>query len=425
MAFSATGACAQSPATDGRPLDLTGLWKRNDGGAVRITQEGKRVKAVHVEVSQELRDVADFHPGDTHFLAELEGHSLKGKMNSHLDVSVRSKCPANWKSWVDMDFTVSPDGKEMTGRWKWHHVNVTASGCVVDREEWLPRTYTRVLQGATAAPGRLSVAAPGQQLMPLQLELIFDASGSMWEKVQGQTKISAAKQAIAQIIQSLPDSMQVALRVYGHRTAPGKPGACQDSELVSPFAKIDKAQLIQRIQGLRALGTTPIAYSLRQVERDFGGAPGEKMVILVTDGIEECRGSPSAAVSELLAKGLKVRVNVVGFAFADDATKLEMQRVAELSRGHFVDAAKTAELRSAVEKALAVPFDVLDAQGASAGAGLVDQVAAEVPEGNYKVLVHVPDAPVTVENVRVTAHKATTVELRREGQGFVARVVIP
>lgn len=421
VAAVAVGGCAQTTANASKPLNLSGLWKRDDGGIVRITQDGKRVKAVHVEVAREVRDVYDFHPGDTHFLAELQGHHLEAKMNSHLAADMRPKCPSKWIYWVDMDLTVSPDGKEIAGRWKWLHVN--SNGCVIDREEWKTRQYARVLESYSGAPGRLSVVAHGKQIMPLKLELIFDASGSMWERVQGRTKIATAKEAITQIIQSLPENLQVALRVYGHRIAPGKPGACQDSELVFPFSQIDKPRLIQRIRGLRALGTTPIAYSLRQVQQDFRGSPGEKMVVLVTDGIEECNGSPSAAVSELLAQGLKLRVNIVGFAFADDATKLEMQRVAELSRGHYVDAASPMQLRSAVEKALAVPFDVLDAQGASAGAGLVDQGVVEVPEGTYKVVVQVPDGPVTVNNVHIVAHKSTTVELNPEGQTVVGRVV--
>src|SRR5437660_4227212 len=165
---------------------------------------------------------------------------------------------------------------------------------------------------------------------------------------------------MTQIIQGLPDNEQVALLVYGHRIAAGTPGAYEDSELIVPFSKVDKPRLLQRIRLIHALGTTPIAYTLSQVAIDFGNVPGEKMIVLVSDGIEECRGNPSAAVSELLAKGLEVRVNVVGFAFADNASKMEMQRIAELSRGRFFDAKDVRELRDAIQGALAVPFDVLD-----------------------------------------------------------------
>ena len=230
---------------------------------------------------------------------------------------------------------------------------------------------------------------------------------------------------MAQIIQELPDDLQVALRIYGHRIAPGRPGACQDSELVIPFSKIDKLQLIERIRRIRALGTTPIAYSLRQVATDFSGTPGEKMVVLVSDGIEECRGSPSRAVSELLAKGLEIRVNIVGFAFSDNASKMEMQRVAELSRGRFFDASDARGLRDAIRGALAVPYDVLDRSDDSVGTGLVGRAAIDVAEGTYKILVHVPGAPVTIQDVHVSNNKNTTVELGKQGDKITSRIIGP
>jgi Ca-activated chloride channel family protein len=265
----------------------------------------------------------------------------------------------------------------------------------------------------STAQGRLRITGRQAELSALQIELILDASGSMWEKIEGRPKITSAKEVMTQIIQNLPNTAEVALRVYGHRIAPGKPGACEDSELVVPFSKVDKPRLLERVRLLHALGTTPIAYSLSQVAGDFGNVPGDKMIVLVTDGIEECRGSPSAAVSELLAKGLEVRVNVVGFAFADDASKAEMRRVAELSRGRFFDARNARGLQDAIDGALSVPFDVRDSSDVSVGRGLINQAAIAVPQGTYKVLIHLPGAPLSIPEIHIVEGKATTVELHK------------
>ena len=413
------GAVAQAT----KPADFSGFWLRDDGGVIKVSQDGANVKAVHVNVVPENREVYGFVPGDVHFEGVAHGRAITGKVMGHLPMAKwKPLCPGQWASWADNELTLTEDGNTLEGRWK--HTIVSDKDCSIIREEWLPAKYVRS-QVVSAAPGRLSVVAHGQQLKPLQLELILDASGSMWEKVEGRAKITAAKEVMTHIIEELPEDLQVALRIYGHRIAPGRPGACQDSELVFPFAKIDKPRLIQRVRAIHPLGTTPIAYSMRQVATDFGGAPGEKMVVLVTDGIEECRGSPAAAVSELLAKGLQLRINIVGFGFTDDASKLEMQRVAELSRGQFFDASNAKGLRYAIEGALAVPFDVLDANGASVGAGLVDREAIDVPEGTYKILVHVPGAPTTIEGITITHHKLTSVELRKQGDKIVGAVVAP
>jgi hypothetical protein len=170
------------------------------------------------------------------------------------------------------------------------------------------------------------------------------------------------------------------------------------------------------VHGIRALGTTPIAYALQQVARDFGAARGEKMVILVTDGKEECRGNPSAVVSELLDRGFQMRLNVVGFALGDEATKREMQQIAERTGGHFFDAQDTRALPGAIQQALAVSYDLLDAAGSRVASGVTGQGAIAVPEGVYTVVVRAAGKPITIVDVRIAHDQFTRVELKKEGQ---------
>jgi len=400
-----------------KPADFAGYWLRDDGGVIKVSVDGNKLTAIHVKVVPENRDVYGFEPGDAHFEGIVQGGTMCGKVMGHLAVAKWKKlCPARWASWTENELTLSQDGKVLQGRWKYQEIS--DKDCSVIKEQWLPAKYVRSPMAVSTAHGLLRITGRQAELSALQIELILDASGSMWEKVEGRPKITAAKEVMTQIIQDLPDNAQVALRVYGHRIAPGKPGAYEDSELIVPFSKVDKPRLLQRIRLIHALGTTPIAYTLSQVAIDFGNVPGEKMIVLVSDGIEECRGSPSAVVSELLAKGLEVRVNVVGFAFADDASKIEMQRVAELSRGRFFDAKNAQALHDGVQAALAVPFDVLDASDVSVGAGLVGQSPIAVPQGTYKVLVHLPEASLIVPDVHIVKDKTTTVGLEK-GQGKI------
>ncbi len=281
----------------------------------------------------------------------------------------------------------------------------------------------------SSGPGRLSVVATGERIAavsaPSQIELILDASGSMKLRVEGRPKIDIAKEVMAQIIKGLPNDAQVALRIYGHRIREGRPGDCQDSQLVFPFGKIDKARMLARVREVNALGTTPIAYSLKQVARDFGRARGEKMVILVTDGKEECGGSPSAVVSDLIARGIKIKLNIVGFALADLATKQEMERVARITGGRFFDASNAKTLTKAIEQALAVPYDVVDAAGTKVAGGVTGQGTVNVPEGIYKIVVRAAGKPIDVLNVRITAGGFTKVVLKKEGQEIGVQVQGP
>ena len=291
-----------------------------------------------------------------------------------------------------------------------------------------PSTYY-LRPSISPGTGTLAVTATGERLEPIaapsQIELILDVSGSMKRKIEGRERMDVAKDVMSQIIKELPDNARVALRFYGHRIREGRPGDCKDSELVFPFGTIDKERMLARVRALKALGTTPIAYTLSQVARDFGSAPGEKLVILVTDGKEECGGSPSTVVQELVAKGIKIRLNIVGFALAEAAVRAEMDRVAKITGGKFYDAQNAKALRQAIQQSLAVPFEVRDAAGVKVAGGLTGEAAITVPEGIYTVSVSAAGKPILVPNVRVRHNGATKVALRKEGQQIGINVTGP
>jgi hypothetical protein len=109
-----------------------------------------------------------------------------------------------------------------------------------------------------------------------QVEIILDCSGSMKDKIGGRRKIDVAREALSKVVRELPDDVRLALRLYGHRVEPGGKGDCEDTELVAPFGKVDKKKILSTIQNSRALGNTPIAFSLQQLISDFQGVPGKK-----------------------------------------------------------------------------------------------------------------------------------------------------
>ena len=259
------------------------------------------------------------------------------------------------------------------------------------------------------------------------MEIIFDASGSMREKIGQRRKIEVMKQVIPQIIESMPPQQEIALRVYGHRIDSQRPGARTDSELVIPLGPVDKAKLNTAIAALPTRGTTPIAYSLQQLPEDFANVPGEKTVVLVTDGREEAGGDPVTVVSNLVARGFKFKLNVVGFALGDNESKQQMQTIAEMTGGKFYDASSAAGLRDAVERSvvedtLSLPFELLDAAGAQVMKGTTSSKAVAVPEGLFTLRVQTSPEPTTVPNVRVKARQPTRVLLAKEGDEFTTRV---
>jgi Mg-chelatase subunit ChlD len=287
----------------------------------------------------------------------------------------------------------------------------------------------RITPTVSAALGKLSVAATGERIAsvaaPARVQLVLDASGSMNRQIGNKRMIQSAKDVLAAVIKAMPDGVQVGLRVYGHRIKEGQKGACEDSQQVQPIARLDRTRLLARLEAITALGTTPIAYSLEQVGRDLGDASGQQMIILVTDGREECGGDPKAAVAALKAKGLNVRINVVGFALTDKVAQQQLADAAALTGGTYVTASDDSALKDALDRAMRVPFEVLDSSGATVATGQVGDPFVQVPEGTYAVVVRTAERAVTIANVHVIAERESRVELKKEGREIGVKVNQP
>jgi len=155
---------------------------------------------------------------------------------------------------------------------------------------------------------------------------IFDDSYSMYAPWNTEPKINVAKRVMGRFmdsIQNIPD-LEIALRCYGHTTFFQPIRNCKDSKLEVPFAPASvNAQKIKRfINGLDPKGTTPIAYSIAQAEKDFSECSNcRNIIILITDGIEECEGNPCEVSALLQKKGIFIRPFVIGIGldmkFAD------------------------------------------------------------------------------------------------------------
>ena len=282
--------------------------------------------------------------------------------------------------------------------------------------------------------GRLNVlpreerATEIMRKMPPRMELILDASGSMNRRIGGKDsprRIDLAKKALVEVIDSLPDSSIVALRVFGRRIREGRKGACQDTELLVPFGPLDKTALKKKVQGIQALGTTPIAYSLKKAGEDFPPGPGERRILLITDGKEECGGDPAATVAELRRSGLTVRVDVVGFALEDEADREASRRVAETSGGLFFDTRDGEGLKEGILRTLSPAFDVLGESGEPVAHGVVGGGPLDVPEGTYTLALHLADGVVSVPGVRIEHGRMTEVRLDEEAGRIVGRPSLP
>ncbi len=149
--------------------------------------------------------------------------------------------------------------------------------------------------------------------------IIFDASGSMTTPIENSTRIQVAKKMAIKLIDSLSSfkNVEIALRVYGHqKTADQKD--CKDSRLEVPFAPNNLVIMKKKINSLVPKGWTPIAYSLQECEKDFPADKGVRnLVIIITDGLEECTGDPCLISQALQKKGIFLKPFIIGLGSSE------------------------------------------------------------------------------------------------------------
>ena len=273
--------------------------------------------------------------------------------------------------WSYSEIDVGPHVVEALG--------TTASG-------WQVRDTVTVHAMRTFGTVELELVRDGQPLdhLPRAIELVVDSSGSMWGWAGDGSKIEVARRAVSEILTQLPPDTTVALRAYGHRDK-----TCTDSELLVPPGPLDTVRLEAALDGLTPHGRTPIARSLELAARDLqplgGGALGDRIVVLLSDGIETCRGDPCAVAASLASDQVQVRANVVGFALGADVDPASLRCMAEATGGIYVEADDADTLAEGLARAVEVLFTLVDDDGCVVHMGSLSDPPVRAPTGSYRV----------------------------------------
>ena len=238
-------------------------------------------------------------------------------------------------------------------------------------------------------PGTLKIlAGPGGSGFSSSIgavELILDASGSMLKKMNGITRINIAKDAVVNLVNnSLEPGTPFALRVFGHVEA----DSCR-TDLEIPLDPLDRTKVVSKVNSIQAknLAKTPIGKSLSKIPDDLEGTEGKTIIILVTDGEETCDGDPKQEIQNLKDQGYDVRVNIVGFAIDELMLKDTFREWARVGNGSYFDASDEKELAESIQKAIEIPYEVMNQDGDVVATGVLNGDPVSIPAGTYNVNV--------------------------------------
>ncbi|TIN79709.1 VWA domain-containing protein [Mesorhizobium sp.] len=204
--------------------------------------------------------------------------------------------------------------------------------------------------------------------------IVLDASGSMWAQIDGKPKLEIARESLRTVLQLVPADKEIGFMAYGHR----QKGSCEDIELIVPPQAGSAGAVSTAADSLKFIGKTPLTSAVRQAAEVLKYTEDKATVILITDGLETCKGDPCALGKELRAAGVDFTVNVVGFGLTAEEGK-RVACLADNTGGKYIQASDEKALQDAlVETIAAAPAPAPEPAPAPPPAA-----APEKPEFNF------------------------------------------
>lgn len=218
------------------------------------------------------------------------------------------------------------------------------------------------------------------------IQVILDASGSMLKRMDdGQRRIAVAHDALAGLVRkTLPKGTPFAFRAFGLA-----PDDCS-TELKIPFGPLNPQAAEKAIRAVPAvnLAKTAIAASLAAAAEDLSAMDPPRVMVLVTDGEETCDGDVPATIAAIRAKGLDIRLSIVGFAVEDAGLAQTFAAWAEQGGGSYIPAgdsdALAAGIAATTEARFAADRLYLDGRVETAATLTLTQ-GATLPAGTYRL----------------------------------------
>ncbi len=254
-------------------------------------------------------------------------------------------------------------------------------------------------------PPQVTLSGSGRR----QASVIFvlDCSNSMKELTDVETagerqvpRLDVAKNALLRMMERLADqqSARVGVRFYGHRVGwntsrpdellrqadygrpiPDSLRPSDDVEVILPLGRFDPSvatQVTQLASTVRPWGESPLYLALVESVAELAAddSPGEKTVVVITDGLNyQFNAESPTRLNDVLAavRGQQIPVHIVGLDIDEseqDTASREFGDLASATGGSYVSAENATSLVRSLDRLLQeVSYRVIDGQGGVIG----------------------------------------------------------
>ena len=200
---------------------------------------------------------------------------------------------------------------------------------------------------------------PSIEIKNEQTLFILDFSNSMNEYLNSKRKVDIMLDTMRNILPKINSQSLVGMRAYGYRMGVTPYDSCKASKLMVPITKGGNYLVSKQIEKTKAIGMTPITYSLKSaLNKDFKYFNGQKHIILLTDGGENCDESPCTFMTKNLRFYPDVKIDVIAYDISNQDDISQLECVALVTRGQFYTANTAAELANSLNNSLNIEKEV-------------------------------------------------------------------
>lgn len=163
--------------------------------------------------------------------------------------------------------------------------------------------------------------------------IVLDGSGSMWAQIDGEARITIARDTLSEVLSTMPDDLELGLMTYGHR----EKGNCGDIEMLVAPAAGTAGAINTAAAKINPKGMTPLSDAVRLAAEELRYTEDKATVILITDGLETCEVDVCALGMELENQGIDFTAHVLGFGLSDEEGR-QVACLAENTGGKYLSA---------------------------------------------------------------------------------------
>ncbi|MGW1844829.1 VWA domain-containing protein [Streptomyces sp. NPDC001966] len=185
-----------------------------------------------------------------------------------------------------------------------------------------------------------------------KVELVLDVSGSMRTRdIDGQSRMTAAKQAFNEVLDAVPEEVQLGIRTLG-ADYPGddRKVGCKDTKQLYPVGPLDRTEAKTAVATLAPTGWTPIGPALLGAADDLEGGDSTRRIVLISDGEDTCGPlDPCEVARDIAARGIHLVIDTLGLV-PNAKIREQLTCIAEATGGTYTAVQHTDELSGRVKQ---------------------------------------------------------------------------